>query len=196
MNKVLLFILLTLLVIVIILVVTIGPIFKKYSRIFSLNHYREICVKMSNIKEAAIKAIPTDTDDSPIKRDDPRTLITSAGLAIFYTISKTETTYEHHFSISMPGQDIPHAIGEHFSIYVADLMAWEIHDAVFFFSDTPVFHARLELPSDKQLAWEKTLITLPRVASKDDIRKRNQELRAQVKFHSVSLPEKDNPYLP
>jgi hypothetical protein len=76
---------------------------------------------------------------APLNKDDPRALITDAGLAILYTITKSDKKYEQHMSISCYGRYIPHAVGEHFSLYVADLMSWKIQNAIFFFTSKDKF---------------------------------------------------------
>lgn len=72
MNKLLLVILLTILVIVIIFVLIMASRFKRYSKIFNLNHYHEICQRMDDIKEAAIQSIPGDANHIPIKKERDR----------------------------------------------------------------------------------------------------------------------------
>ena len=190
MKKVLLLSFLAILVIVMLVVgVYVVSCLKRYSKIFNTNHYYEIYGKIGEIKEAAIKNIESD---APINKDDPRALITDAGLAIFYTISKTDNNYEHHISISQCGRYTPHAVGEHFILYVADIMSWKIQNAIFFFTELPVYHAVIELSAKEHLAWEKKPIIKYEFERKDDLRKRIWELREQVRFDFVALRDKDN----
>jgi len=110
----------------IIVTIIMLPRIRKYSKIFNSNHYSEILLKLEDVKNAALNNIESDVNTLPIKKDDPRVLITKAGLAIFYTITTATDKYHHHISISCYGKYTPCAVGEHFVLFVADIMSWDI----------------------------------------------------------------------
>jgi hypothetical protein len=167
-----------------------APRIKFYSKIFNLNHYNEIYQSMDKIKKAAVSK--KEEELTSLNKDDPRAIITDAGLAIVYTITKNEKKYEHHMSVSCYGRYTPHAVGEHFSVYIADIMSWNIQDVEFFFTETPVYHAIIELQEEEHLAWEKSSIIKPNFAAEDELRKHIQGLLEQVQFQMVILNEDDN----
>ncbi|MFX0152299.1 MAG: hypothetical protein ACFFAJ_16040 [Candidatus Hodarchaeota archaeon] len=193
MKKVLLLSFLAILgIVVLVVAVYMASRLKRYSKIFNTNHYYEIYRKIGEIKEAAIKNIESEESDALWNKADPRALFTEAGLAIFYTISKTDNKYEHHVSISQYGRYTPHAVGEHFILYVADIMSWKIQKAIFFFTELPVYHGVIELSAEEHLAWEKKPIVKYRFDRKDDLRKRIWGHREQVRFDFVALHDKDD----
>jgi hypothetical protein len=90
-------------------------------------------------------------------------------------------------------EDILHmGWGERFSLYVADIMSWDIQNAIFFFTETPIYHAIIEFKAEEQLAWEESLIIKPNFATKIEWSNRIQELMEQVQFQMMILNENDN----
>jgi hypothetical protein len=95
----------------------------------------------------------------------------------------------------MPGRYTPHAVGEHFLLFVADIMSWKIQDAIFYFTETPIYHADLVYQLEEHLFWEKKQIK-PKIESRDEVRGRIEKLSKEVEFRSVVLSDLDNSYTP
>jgi hypothetical protein len=90
-----------------------------YRRLFADDHLLEVARGVTRIKAAALdKVIATDEDEvrSPA---DPRVVVTSAGLALLYTVRRVEDRFVHHYSVSVAGGYTAHAVGETFVLFVA-----------------------------------------------------------------------------
>ncbi len=87
---------------------------RKYKRLLADEHIVELLGLMPALKAAAIELA-----GEPLKpEDDPRTVITKAGLTVFYSIQATEEEkYVHHLSFSYAGAPMAFAAGGRF-LYV------------------------------------------------------------------------------
>jgi hypothetical protein len=76
-------------------------------RLLAEEHLREVARDMDTVKQAACRLLlASPAAFAPLPRD-PRVLATSAGLLVFYTISRDGPSYAHHLSLSVVGGYTP-----------------------------------------------------------------------------------------
>ncbi len=95
-----------LLILIVLWIISKGGVYK---RIFAPEHFVELAQSLSDATAAACDKISAPTANPPA--DDARVFVTSAGVAVMYTVDQEGGNYEHHFSISMAGRYTPHAVG-------------------------------------------------------------------------------------
>lgn len=127
---------------------------RKYARIFAGTHYAQVADGLGPARDAAATRAETPREpDGPPDDDDPRFIFTDQGLAVGYSVVRTEPEYVHHLSVSMAGGYTPRAVGETFTLFVAEAMAWPMDRARFFVSEHPVYHGEVRLTEAEHGAW-------------------------------------------
>ena len=84
-------------------------------------HLLEVARGVPRLKAAALERVIVTEEDIVRLPEDPRMLVTSAGLAVMYTVNK-EGQFVHHYSMSVPGTSMAHAVGERLVLLVARLL--------------------------------------------------------------------------
>lgn len=125
-------------VFVLLIVLWVASKGRLYGRIFSTEHYAELADAMPAVKAAACDMINQDPVLPPT--EDQRVVITSAGIAILYTISHKDDEFTHHFSISIAGRLTPYAVGGSFTLYIARLLGLDESKLEVGVSEGNVFH--------------------------------------------------------
>jgi len=95
-----------------------------YRRFFADGHFLEVSQGVPRLKAAALDRIIATNEDQALSPADPRALVTSAGLAFFYTIHHVENRFVHHYSVSEAGRITAAALGETYALFVAKL--WRV----------------------------------------------------------------------
>jgi hypothetical protein len=72
-------------------------------------------------------------------------LVTSAGLAIAYTVHKNDLEFIHHCSVGVSGDITAHGAGATFVAFVINLVRLPIHKARFQVAESTVHHAEATL---------------------------------------------------
>lgn len=154
-----------------------------YGRLFAPAHYRELNERLVSARAAALARVDDELND--ITPEDPRAILTSAGLVVFVTIRRDGDVYVHHISLSLAGRPTTHALGRTFTVFVAERLGWDLSRAAFVFSSLPVFHGELHLDEAAQQAWA------PRAVATelgDDVHARAFARREAVTFAPLQLP--------
>ena len=122
----------------------------RYRPIFADKHFTEMARTVAQVKAAALE----HGDDPYRPADDPRAQVTTAGLALVYTINQRDDRFIHHYSVSIPGRVTPHAVGEQFILFVARLLGVPFDIlALSRFESSTVHHAEFRLSQAEQLAF-------------------------------------------
>jgi hypothetical protein len=113
-------------------------------RVFTDAHIAEFVKTLFELKESALKKLDSPDD----KEVDGK--VTSARLAVSYSINKDNGQFRHHLAISTSGRPTPHAIGDLF-VYLA---IWSLGLPVDLFrlesSQTSVHHGKVTISKDDQ----------------------------------------------
>jgi hypothetical protein len=125
----------------------------KYRRIFADRHFVEVAQGVARIRSAALSRVIVSDDDVVRSPNDPRALVTSAGLALLYTIRRAENQFVHHYSVSLAGGYTAHAVGETFVLFVAKLFGVPFETLALGVGRSTVHHAEFELPQTEQAAF-------------------------------------------
>ncbi len=91
-------------------------------KLLAEKHLREVAEALEPVKQAACRLLlATPADFAPLPRD-PRLLASSAGLLVFYTVSRDNSCYCHHLSLSVVGGHTPPRAGETLILFLAGLL--------------------------------------------------------------------------
>lgn len=91
-------------------------------RLLAEDHLNEVARHLERVKQAACRLLlASPADFAPLPRD-PRLLASSAGLLVFYTVSRAGPSYCHHLSLSVVGGWTPRAAGEALVRFLARLL--------------------------------------------------------------------------
>ncbi len=119
-------------------------------RLLEEKHLLETAEALEAVKRAALeRPIASPADFAPLPRD-PRVLATSAGLLLFYTVSRLDRQYNHHLSLSAAGGYLPRVAGETLLLYFADLLGIPYNRLQLSVSPTTVRHAEFVLDEKEQ----------------------------------------------
>jgi hypothetical protein len=122
---------------------------RMYRRLFSKEHFIEIGHSVASLKAAALERATDGIPDGMWDPSDPRMLVTSAGLAIAYTVHKNDFEFIHHCSVGVSGDFTAHGAGATFVAFVISLVGLPIHKAVFQVGESTVHHAEATLSAEE-----------------------------------------------
>jgi hypothetical protein len=125
---------------------------RRYSRLFSDEHWRELGRGMVGVKAAALARLVRAQGDEPAAPDDPRILTTSAGLAVVYTVSDLGESFVHHCSVSVVGGPTAHAVGSSFALFVAKLLGLPLAELRCEVAASRVHHIELSVDAGRHAA--------------------------------------------
>jgi hypothetical protein len=118
---------------------------RAYRRLFADEHFLEIARAAHGLKAAAI-AEPIDVHGAPPNvPGDARFLLTTAGLAVVYTVVKEEQAFIHHLSVSNSNGITANAVGATFVAYVARLVGLPLSKMTFEVGVSTVHHGEVRL---------------------------------------------------
>lgn len=134
--------------------VVIGLILSRggvYRRVFAHEHLLEVARAVVGLKAAVLSKIIVGQENEVVSRDDPRVLMTSERLVVFYTIERfAGDRYVHHYSISLAGSYTAHAVGESYVLFVAKLLGIPAESLGLAVGKSTVHHAEFELSAAEQ----------------------------------------------
>jgi hypothetical protein len=122
---------------------------RTYRRLFSDEHFIEIGHSVVSLKAAALERATDAIADGMWDRSDPRMLVTSAGLAIAYTVHENDLEFIHHCSVGVSGDFTAHGVGATFVAFVMNLVALPMHKTRFQVGESTVHHAEATLGAEE-----------------------------------------------
>lgn len=148
-----------------------------YRAMFSQRHLGEVAAALAKLRHAALEG-STNLDPQV---DDPRALLTSAGLVILYTIRKQPGAQAlHHVSVSLGGGYTPDAVGSYFLIFVLKGLGVDPQQVDYSISTARMFHAEWSLSSSLQKQFAKQQV--PPITDTRALWKECVTLRPQLDF--------------
>jgi hypothetical protein len=121
-----------------------------YRRLFADEHFLEVARGLGRVKTSALDKLLGAEEDEVTSRTDPRVLLTSAGLALLYTVRQAEGGFVHHYSVSVAGGYTAHAVGETFVLFVAKLLGVPFGSLALGVGRSTVHHAEFRLSAAEQ----------------------------------------------
>ena len=162
-----------------------------YQRMFSEAHFLEIAEGMARIKPIAQEQMEAPDTIQPVTFDDPRTLKTSQNLRVFYTVTRNEHLFEHHYSVSIAHGYTSTAVGEIFSLYVAHLLGFTSQQFSIQRSQRGIYHVEWHWKPDEQAAFAHQAVKVPTREELPALREKLDEWRRNVFLQAVEIPVPD-----
>ena len=133
---------------------------KSSERIFADEHFEEFAEILFDLRELALGKMKAEDGEVPGK-------VTSAGLAVSYSVEEENSRFKHHVAISTPGRPTPHAIGDRFIHCAIWILGLPLDRFRLESSQTRVHHGKVEISSEEQ---DRFVESPRRVPSKDEIK--------------------------
>jgi hypothetical protein len=129
--------------------------FETYTKVFSDEHFREVGAGLPALKRAALERVIVPESDAVCTPEDPRGLLTSAGLTVLYLIGCQENHFHHTLSVNSTARgSTAHAAGEMFICLLVRLLGVRADRLHLRLSSRAVHHAvfTLTTPEHEQFA--------------------------------------------
>lgn len=124
---------------------------RAYQKIFADEHFREVAARLPALKLAALERVILPASDAVCTSEDPRGMLTSAGLAVLYLIGREGCCFHHALSVSWVSRSYtPHAIGNMFLCFLARLLGIGMERLCFRISAKTVHHTAFTLSALEQ----------------------------------------------
>lgn len=156
-----------------------------YRRIFADGHFAEVARGVARIKAAALERVIASDEDEMGSPADPRTLVTSGGLALVYTVTRMKDRFVHHYSVSVAGTYTAHAVGETFVLFVAKILGVPFELLALSVSRSTVHHAEFRLSSPEQAAFAERPVPEISLAEITAFRRERIEVSKQLQWQPL-----------
>jgi hypothetical protein len=131
-----------------------------YSRVFSDDHFHEVATHLPALKRAALARLVFSESDAVCTPEDPRGMLTSAGLAVLYLIGCEGRWFHHDLSVSMPSRAYTiHTVGNRFGCFLARLLGIGMERLQFHFSSRRIHHTVFTLNADEHRQFADRSVT-------------------------------------
>jgi hypothetical protein len=143
--------LLTIIVLLILTALWLLDSHRAYAKVFADEHFREVAARLPALKRAALERVVLSASDAVCTSDDPRGMLTSAGLAVLYLIGREGCWFHHDLSVSWSIRAYtPHAVGNLFICFLARLLGIGMERLWLRVSLKTVHHAAFTLNTEEQ----------------------------------------------
>src|SRR5262249_45660124 len=138
-------------------------IIKKYRAIYSYEHWQEFARGLAKIKSEALAAIDEadDVKERSPSQFPPGAMISSAGIAAFYTIGHEDDKFVHQLSLSHEGYWFAEQAARVLVAYVHLLLGLEATPIALGFGGGRRYYMAFELEPDEQEAFISRPIQVP-----------------------------------
>lgn len=135
-----------------------------YAKVFSDAHFHEVALRLPVLKRAALERVILSASDEVCPSEDPRGMLTSAGLAVLYLIGREGCWFHHDLSVSWVSRPYtPRAIGNLFLCFLAGLLGIGMERLRFRISAKTVHHTAFTLSAlEHQHFAEQSVASLSR----------------------------------
>jgi hypothetical protein len=117
-----------------------------YTKVFADERFREVAARLPALKQAALERVVSSESDAVCTSEDPRGMLTSAGLAVLYLVGRQGPWFHHNLSVSLPVRAYTaHAIGDVFICFLTHLMGIGMERLSLRVSSKTVHHAEFTL---------------------------------------------------
>ncbi|MFO0576604.1 MAG: hypothetical protein U1A78_21570 [Polyangia bacterium] len=157
----------------------------KYQLIFAKEHFIEFAQALAELKKKHLEGF---TDSAPAKRldrttispgDAPPNFVTSAGLALLYSVRPEGPRTAHHLSLSYRGQPIAYAAATTFLAFAARLLGLPPERLAVSRSPRGIYHAHLLMTEPEYADFREREIEIPYPDQIREIQQRCNEDRAR-----------------
>lgn len=122
-----------------------------YTKILTDDHFQEVAARLPALKQAALARLIFSASDAACTPEDPRGMLTSAGLAVLYLIGREGRWFHHDLSVSLPCRAYTiHAVGNRFGCFLARLLGIGMKRLHFHFSSRSIHHTVFTLNAEEQ----------------------------------------------
>jgi hypothetical protein len=120
--------------------------FEAYAKVFSDEHFREVSARLPALKRAALERVLVPEANAVCTPEDPRGMLTSAGLAVLYLVGREGDWFHHYLSVSSPTLGYTaHAVGDMFTCLLVRLLGVGVDRLRLWVSSRTVHHAAFTL---------------------------------------------------
>jgi hypothetical protein len=155
---------------------------RKYRRLSADEHYFEMAREVARLKTAALdKVIALGADEAP-SPSDPRASVTGAGLALFYTVRRSDDRFIHHYSVGVAGGYTSRLVGEMFTLFVARLLGVPFEALTLEVGRSTVHHAEFNLSAAEQSKFAERAVPAPSPAEVTSFRKEYLGARERLRW--------------
>ncbi|GMV80467.1 MAG: hypothetical protein AMXMBFR7_16510 [Planctomycetota bacterium] len=159
-----------------------------YDKLFDDAHVLWVAGQISLLKAAALEQIGTENAPLVFAVDDRRRLISDAGIAMLYTISRNDRgRYEHHASVSLAGAYTPRAIGELFVLLLANRLRIPFERLSLSVSPARVHHVEWEFDEAEQAAFVERRVETPAPDWPALFREERMRIRPRLKWKELDI---------
>lgn len=131
-----------------------------YTKVFGDEHFREVAARLPALKRAALERLVYSAPEAVCTPEDPRGMLTSAGLAVLYLIGREGLCFHHDLSVSWPRRaSTPKVVGSLFLCFLARLLGIGMERLGFRVSSRTVHHAVFTLNPQEQQQFANRSIT-------------------------------------
>jgi len=123
---------------------------RAYTRLFSDDHFHEVAARLPALKRAALERVILSASDAVCTPEDPRGMLTSAGLTMLYLIGREGRWFHHDLSVSLPIRAYTlHAVGNMFGCFLVRLLGIGMERLHFHNSSRRVHHTGFTLSAEE-----------------------------------------------
>jgi hypothetical protein len=120
--------------------------FESYTKAFSDEHFGEVGARLPALKRAALERVIVPESDAVCTPQDPRGMLTSAGLTVLYLVGREGDWFHHDLSVSSPTRGYTaHAVGDMFTRLLVRLLGVGVDRLRLWVSSRAVHHAAFSL---------------------------------------------------
>ncbi len=162
-------------------------------RLLAEGHLLEVARQLDAVKRAACRLpLSSPAAFAPIPQD-PRLLATSAGLLVFYTISRDGSSSSHQLSLSVVGGYTPHRAGETLLFFLTRLLGVAYDRLELTVSASTVHHAQFVLNEKEQAELLRRPIKPPQRDRLVELRREWALLHRAVHWQQILQPPPERP---
>jgi hypothetical protein len=174
----------------VVVVAVVGVIAKRsalYRRLFSDEHFAEVARAAASLKAGALERVLVSDLDGPRSPADPRVFVSSAGLAIVYTVRQLDGGFVHHCSVSLAGSPTAHALGATFLLFVTRFIGLDWDGMGFEVGRSTVHHGEIMLTPPQHDTFAKQAVAEPSRENVSACRVAADAKRAGVAWRRVQI---------
>jgi hypothetical protein len=124
---------------------------RAYAKVFADDHFHEVAARLPALKRAALERVILSASDAVCTPEDPRGMLTSAGLAVLYLIGREGCWFHHDLSVSWSLRAYtPRAVGNVFICFLARLLGIGMDRLRLHRFSKTVHHAAFTLNTEEQ----------------------------------------------
>jgi hypothetical protein len=153
---------------------------RAYRRLFADEHFLEVAQAVARLKVAALGKVIALGSDEALSPTDPRALVTSSGLALFYTVRRDDERFVHHYSVSVAGGYTSRVVGEMFTLFIARLLGVPFEALTLEVGRSAVHHAEFHLSTAEQVKFAELAVLKAQPAEITSFRREYMEVRKHL----------------